>query len=184
MMRSITGAPTPSLEILLRRRTSIFARLSSCDANYVQGDHVPESVHGQFGPTEAWPSLRPFIDSFLRREEGRRAVAEVVGWLAVGTYWGDVPAVLGQLQEQMLSFVQRDLLPQIDQVVGDARFTQTALSERLASAGILPMFGFPTRVRLLFTNIPHRGFPWPPERGTVDRDLDIAISQFAPGSET
>ena len=23
-----------------------------------------------------------------------------------------------------------------------------------------------------------------PERGTVDRDLDIAISQFAPGSET
>jgi hypothetical protein len=26
--------------------------------------------------------------------------------------------------------------------------------------------------------------PWPPETGTVDRDLDVAISQFAPRSET
>jgi DEAD/DEAH box helicase domain-containing protein len=46
------------------------------------------------------------------------------------------------------------------------------------------MFGFPTRVRLLFTRWPRMGYPWPPETGTVDRDLDIAISQFAPGSET
>ena len=27
-------------------------------------------------------------------------------------------------------------------------------------------------------------FPWPPESGLVDRELDIAISQFAPGSQT
>src|SRR5262249_9003118 len=53
-----------------------------------------------------------------------------------------------------------------------------------ANAGRLPMFGFPTRVRLLYTRWPHLGFPWPPERGLVDRPLDIAISQFAPGSET
>ena len=190
---AITGDPPPPPYIdvrqpeILRRvliKEVLRRAFRGVPQQTVQGDHAAESVHGQFGATETWLSLRPFIDSFLRREEGRRAVAEVVGWLAVGTYWGNVPAVLGQLQEQMLSFVQRDLLPQIDQVVGDSRFTQTALSERLASAGILPMFGFPTRVRLLFTNIPHRGFPWPPERGTVDRDLDIAISQFAPGSET
>jgi DEAD/DEAH box helicase domain-containing protein len=36
---------------------------------------------------------------------------------------------------------------------------------------------------VLFTSIPRRGYPWPPERGTIDRDLDVAISQFAPGSE-
>ena len=46
------------------------------------------------------------------------------------------------------------------------------------------MFGFPTRVRLLYTNWPYSGYPWPPEKGLVDRDIDIAISQFAPGSET
>jgi hypothetical protein len=38
------------------------------------------------------------------------------------------------------------------------------------------MFGFPTRVRLLHTK-------WS-DKGTIDRDLDTAISQFAPNSET
>jgi hypothetical protein len=45
------------------------------------------------------------------------------------------------------------------------------------------MFGFPTRVRLLFHERPSRA-DWPPEDGVVDRDLDMAISQFSPGSET
>src|SRR5206468_2099761 len=55
---------------------------------------------------------------------------------------------------------------------------------RLANAGDLPMFGFPTRVRLLYTRWPGQANPWPPETGIVDRDLDVAISQFAPGSQT
>src|SRR5262249_3430289 len=45
------------------------------------------------------------------------------------------------------------------------------------------MFGFPTRVRLLYTAWPSPR-PWPPESNLVDRDLDIAISQFAPASQT
>ncbi len=45
------------------------------------------------------------------------------------------------------------------------------------------MFGFPTRSRYLFHADPRRAVEWPPEE-TIDRDLDIAISQFAPGSET
>ena len=46
------------------------------------------------------------------------------------------------------------------------------------------MFGFPTRVRYLFHQRPSGGYDWPPEEGIVDRDLDLAISQFAPGAET
>jgi DEAD/DEAH box helicase domain-containing protein len=45
------------------------------------------------------------------------------------------------------------------------------------------MFGFPTRVRSLFHKHPNAGAKWPPE-DVVDRPLDLAISQFAPGSET
>jgi DEAD/DEAH box helicase domain-containing protein len=44
-------------------------------------------------------------------------------------------------------------------------------------------FGFPTRVRYLFHDRPTSGFEWPPE-DVIDRELDIAISQFAPSSET
>ena len=46
------------------------------------------------------------------------------------------------------------------------------------------MFGFPTRVRPLYTRWPRQAYPWPPKSGVVDRDLDLAISQFAPDSQT
>lgn len=54
------------------------------------------------------------------------------------------------------------------------------MSERLANRDILPMFGFPTRARLLYHKQPAN---WPP-RQIVDRDLELAVSMFAPGAET
>ena len=51
------------------------------------------------------------------------------------------------------------------------------LAEQLAEGAILPMYGMPSRSRLLFHQL----------RGTspsqIDRDLDLAITEFAPGSE-
>lgn len=190
---SITGDPPPppyidvrQPEILMRVLTKEVLRRAfhQIPKQRLDLDDFAESVHGQFGPTEAWPTLKPLIEQFLQGDEGLRTVQSIVGCLVVGTQWANDPNARAQLEASMLRYARHDLLPQIDRVVGDPRFTQTALSERLASAGILPMFGFPTRVRLLFTSVPFRGFPWPPERGTVDRDLDVAISQFAPGSET
>jgi Lhr-like helicase len=190
---SITGdAPPPPYidvrqpEILRRVLTKevlrrAFRRLPSQGSE--ASEHA-ESVHGQFGPAEAWPKVKASIEGFLQGSEGVEAIHSAVACLIAGTHWSDASTSSQQIESAMLQYVRHDLMPQIDDIVSDPRFTQEALSERLASAGILPMFGFPTRVRLLFTNVPLRGFPWPPERGTVDRDLDIAISQFAPGSET
>ena len=70
----------------------------------------------------------------------------------------------------------------IDGVANDTSLPDQSLSKRLAYRGVLPMFGFPTRVRLLYHDTP-TARPWPPDN-TVDRDLDIAISQFAPSAET
>lgn len=44
------------------------------------------------------------------------------------------------------------------------------------------MFGFPTRVRQLYLDVPQKRFPWPPGN-TIDRDIAMSVSQFAPGSE-
>jgi hypothetical protein len=44
------------------------------------------------------------------------------------------------------------------------------------------MFGFPTQTRDLYLHDPRRSHPWPPEE-SVDRDLRLAISEFAPGNE-
>jgi DEAD/DEAH box helicase domain-containing protein len=68
----------------------------------------------------------------------------------------------------------------IAEIAVSSDFPQDALSERLANAGLLPMFGFPTRVRYLHHARPDR-FPL---KHVVDRDDGVAIGQFAPGSET
>ena len=143
-----------------------------------------ESVHGEFGPAEQWHQIKPHIQHWLAKPEAEQVVNEVLDALRVGTEWsGNTPKALDFCQ-QMHDYLKTQMVHEITEFTEDPRYTQDALSERLANAGLLPMFGFPTRVRLLYTNWPYFGNPWPPEHGLVDRDLDIAISQFAPGSET
>jgi DEAD/DEAH box helicase domain-containing protein len=79
------------------------------------------------------------------------------------------------------------LLPdRIDQLVTSALQVHSArpddpLSKRLAADGLLPMFGFPTRIRYLYHQEPKE---FPVTKGVVERNLDIAVSQFAPGAQT
>jgi DEAD/DEAH box helicase domain-containing protein len=82
-------------------------------------------------------------------------------------------------RQALIDYCVQQLIPLVTQCSTNPRFPQDALSERLANAEILPMFGFPTRTRYLFHDRPTRAYPWPPD-DVVDRDLDIAISQFAP----
>ena len=138
----------------------------------------------KFGPAEQWHQIKPHIQHWLDTPEAEQVVNEVLDALRVGTEWsGNTPKALDFCQ-QMHDYLKTQMVHEITEFAEDPRYTQDALSERLANAGLLPMFGFPTRVRLLYTNWPYSGNPWPPEHGLVDRDLDIAISQFAPGSET
>ena len=57
---------------------------------------------------------------------------------------------------------------------------EVGLAHVLADYGFLPMYGMPTRVRNLYLKLRkiNGQFVW----NTVDRDLDLAIYEFAPGS--
>ena len=79
-----------------------------------------------------------------------------------------------------VAWVANNLVAEVTGAARDQGLVQDGLSERLANKGILPMFGFPTRARLLYHKQPQN---WPP-RQTVDRDLELAVSMFAPGAET
>ena len=143
-----------------------------------------ESVHGEFGPAERWADLSQDIQNWLNSPEAQPVIEGILEILRAGTPWEHESVSDSNFCQEMISFVKDELVSKITDIVDDVRFTQDALSERLANAGLLPMFGFPTRSRLLYTRWPRRSNPWPPEQGKVDRDLDIALSQFAPGSET
>lgn len=143
-----------------------------------------ESVHGEFGPAGTWNSVEGPLSNWLNMPKTQRVLENVLNALRAGTPWRQDTELGTDFCQRMIAFLRNDLVPKITEIVNDPRYTQEALSEQLANAGLLPMFGFPTRSRLLYTRWPLSSNPWPPEKGKVDRDLNIAISQFAPGAET
>jgi len=131
-----------------------------------------DSTHGAFGRRDEW------------KETFREPVAT---WLATSP---EVIAVVSRLAEHTplreselastVDFVRATLVSKIDEAVDDERFIQDELSHRLAIAGILPMFGFPSQVRALFHD---RSGKKADDLVLSDRPLDHAVWAFSPGAE-
>lgn len=136
-----------------------------------------DNVHGEFGSISDWAGYRGAVAAWVN--SNAQAIDDICRAVLRRTALDNAADITAMVQH-----VANDLLSTIDRVT-QSSLGHRALSERLASHGVLPMFGFPTRVCYLF----HGGPPtsdggWPPERGVVDRQLNIAISQFAPGAQT
>ncbi|MFC1985742.1 DEAD/DEAH box helicase [Chloroflexota bacterium] len=131
------------------------------------------SVHGNFGKTDDWETkYRGLVLKWLTTSSN---VGNIVQNLSVFT--GLTPEQLSNIEE----WIQRDLVQNIDNLLQSNTYIHPDLSERLANAGVLPMFGFPTRVRDLYSD---RLTGTNDDSAKVsDRQLDYAISSFAPGAE-
>lgn len=145
-----------------------------------------DSVHGEFGRAVEWnkahsatpgATVEQNVSAWIQANQN--AIGATADFLLAYTH----PNLVAQRQG-LIDFVNQQLIGKVTAAANDPLLVQDALSERLANVGLLPMFGFPTRVRYLFHQRPFAPHPWPPEEGVVDRDLDLAISQFAPGAET
>lgn len=128
-----------------------------------------DSIHGTFGLTKDWPTRRPDIEAWLQTSHDVDGVCErFSAYTALSV--GDLKA-----------WAHTELVSDIDEAVGNPYFGHAELSELLANAGVLPMFGFPTRVRPLYSK-PVRTMS-DAERNTVaDRDLGMSVTTFAPGA--
>lgn len=180
----ITGDPPPQPYVDLRREEIVrrvlvveslrraFLACPSQQADISDGDNV----HGQFGKTDDWlPHRSAAIGNWLAGNRPQiQAIAEA---LTSETPLQATPSVW-----QLVNYICTQLVTAIDEISVDKRLLQDELSERLANKGLAPMFGFPTRSRYLYTQRPYRAYQWPPE-DAIGRDLDIAISEFAPGSQ-
>ncbi|HEY9694172.1 MAG TPA: DEAD/DEAH box helicase [Oculatellaceae cyanobacterium] len=182
---SITGDPPPSPYVDMRSQ-EIFQRVlikevlrqAFTDTGISASLVGTDNVHGEFGDVTDWGNYEPLIADWLNNSANEPAILSVLDILREQTTLSNAS------NSAILSYLRNTLIPDIQNIVHDPTYTQDKLSERLANAGLLPMFGFPTRVRLLYTRWPSPGPQWPPETGIVDRNLDVAISQFAPGSQT
>ena len=149
-----------------------------------------DNVHGEFGEAADWSAPPP--QPPLGLPAGQTVAQLVEEWIqnhpAAIAHTCDVllSHTTPQLQARraaLMAYAQTGLITRVTNAAGDPRLAERSLSKRLATVGVLPMFGYPTRVRYLFHKKPVGAHDWPPE-GIVDRELDIAISQFAPSSET
>ncbi|KUL31266.1 DEAD/DEAH box helicase [Actinoplanes awajinensis] len=133
---------------------------------------VGRSVHGEFGSTDDWINL-PELSSAVR---DTLAIGHAT-WLSVANGLLTATNMDPKVADQLADWAATQLADAITDAARTAR-TQS-LAETLAQAGLLPMFGFPTQVRVLYTEKP-RGVGEP---NTLDRDSSIALSEFAPGAE-
>jgi len=178
----ITGDPPPP-PFLDTRRMEIIERVLAAEvlrraflsiAETEQGGDLGDNVHGQFGSVADWPAHRQAVIDWLAAESAQvEAIAD-----ALLAY---VSRELKDQRTNLLSFASGFLAEEIDRVAGLPSATAD-LSQHLAEYGLLPMFGFPTRVRYLFLARPRSVYPWPP-KSVIDRDLGVAISEFAPSGE-
>lgn len=132
-----------------------------------------ESLHGAFGETEDWAVRREEVRTWLANAGD---VAEVVEGLRPGTGLSDEQAA------GLAAWIRNELVGLVDDVSGDAAHRSRELSRTLASGGLLPMFGFPTRVRALYSGAPRSAIGEDYAK-VSERDMDMAVSSFAPGAE-
>lgn len=131
-----------------------------------------ESVHGSFGLVSTWESNnKQVVEKWIDDNTGH--ILHIIDVVTQCTDISDID------KDVIMHYIQNDLVNRISEIANSSEYTQTFLSERLANAGLLPMFGFPTRTRNLYLCEPKKL----PSDDVVNRDMEMALNSFAPGHE-
>ncbi|MCU6481979.1 DEAD/DEAH box helicase [Arthrobacter sp. A2-55] len=138
-------------------------------------------IHGDFGERQNWQNHRASVSAWLRSNS---EVTHTIKRLSTFTKLSsdDVGALEG--------WVRKELVSRIDVLVEQPEIAANELSETLTFGGLLPMFGFPSRVRNLFheplSNVGGKnksGLAGLDSMIVSDRPLGMAVTAYAPGAE-
>lgn len=167
--------PTPFLAM---ERVELARRLASKELmrqafNSIMGKKIDpaKDTHGEFGSKEEWEIHRPSIQLWIDQNH------QEIDAITVATLVGTINTSIDDLS----TYLKNELLSAIDECVENQTITATRLSECLAEGAVLPMFGMPTRVRSMYQGKPDNKYD--PILKSIDRNLDLAIVEFAPGSQ-
>ena len=130
---------------------------------------TPPDSHGEFGTVADWlsiPDRRQGVEEWLAESP---EVPQIVDAVLAGTN--------GVSTIEMAVYVREHLFEDLEQCANSMELAGDGLAERLAEGAVLPMYGMPSRVRLLFHGFRGRAAL------SIDRNLDLAITEFAPGSQ-
>ena len=128
-------------------------------------------THGEFPTVEEWDKDQAAAYSVWLDKNGKKVVREVLETLGT-TKQIDIEGGLRAVSDDHICNALKERSSQ------DRRF----LGEYLADAGLLPLLGLPTRLRMLYTNVDSAQSGNPILR-KIDRDINLALTEFAPGAK-
>ncbi|MES2460786.1 MAG: DEAD/DEAH box helicase, partial [Armatimonadota bacterium] len=120
----------------------------------------PEGIRG-------WQQWRKGVVSWLQNETAQQQ--EILN------------ALLGHDEPALRDWLSNSLPILMDGAAINTSLSGEGMAERLAEAAVLPLFGLPSRTRLLYHGFRRVQGRWEPQ--TIDRDLDLAITEFSPGAQ-
>lgn len=135
------------------------------------------SAHGTFGLRREWSEKsnhRLQVESYLKNQANFQDFMQIIKRLGAFT------CVASLDLERVTRDITSSLVSKIDRSMANPLLSHTELSELIAAGGVLPMFGFPTRDRPLYTSEPTGNMTLDDCQAT-SRSLDQAVTMFAPG---
>ena len=174
----ITGDPPPT-PFLSMERPEIAQRLMAkeclrraCLSAGVPWSEVtsPPDSHGEFGLASKWENSPTRQNSVREWLETSVDVDTIAIAICAGLDRAISPI-------ELANYARHELCDAIQIACDNHEITADGLAERLAESAVLPMYGMPSRVRNFYHGF-NRSGPL-----TIDRDLELAITEFAPGSQ-
>lgn len=134
-----------------------------------------QDTAGEFGRISEWNNTnKATLQNWLTNNE--------VAVNAIVHRYFDQFNTNGQIQndiQDIINWISNDMISQIDNAVHKATNPDMGLASYLSEAGFLPMYGMPSDVRNFY-----HGYDSVFNRvKSIDRSSEIAITEFAPGSE-
>jgi DEAD/DEAH box helicase domain-containing protein len=175
-------APVPYIEfggekILQRTIAAEILRqafLQLPDSKQVAWDR--NSNHGTFGNASDWPSIKADIAKIIRSSLDVKKITQNL------IRYTDLSDEDKLILEQR--FLGDELIDEISSIARDNdNYKEVSLSHRLAIAGVLPMYGFPTQSRSLYDLSDKRSSNNLDDLEVTNRSLEYAIWAFSPGME-
>lgn len=133
-----------------------------------------QDTSGEFGRISEWTDNKPILEDWLTKNN--EAVEAIVH-----RYFDQFNAN-GQVQNDIrdiIDWITNDMVNQISNVIRKTTNQKMGLASYLSEVGFLPLYGMPSDSRKFY-----HGFDSVSKRvKSIDRSSEIAISEFAPGSE-
>lgn len=150
---------------------------------FVNGDEIiADSINGEFGM---------LTDNATNWSEQGGIRDTLVNWMIVNQQncLSTVKLIIGRddiadLNDWVtISNNTCGLIERMDSILNNKLITTNVISDKLASGGLLPLYGMPTSLKTLYTKNEALSASPMDQNNKITRDSNIAIYEFAPGAQ-